>query len=247
MRILSVCGISKSGKTTTVEHIIKELIKRGYSVGSLKDIHFEGFKIDSEGTNTDKHKKAGANPVIARGLRETDVMFSKKLPIEELLQFYTQDFVVMEGVFEPGIPMILTAHDINGLDELDNPFVFAVSGKISGEIKEYKSRPAIDATKNIDSLVSLIEEKVFDRLPMIERECCGLCGFDCIALGERIISGRASPANCLLKNHVSLKIDGKEIEIAPFVQKILKNAVLGIACELRGYKKGHIELEFRNE
>jgi len=247
MRVLSVCGISKSGKTTTVEHIIRELIRRGYSVGSLKDIHFEDFKIDTGDTNTDRHKKAGACPVIARGLYETDVMFGKKLSIDDILGFYIQDYIILEGVFEPGIPMILTAHDISGLTEMDNPFVFAVSGRISSEIDEYKGRPAIDATRNIESLVSLIEEKVFDRLPMIDKKCCGLCGFDCVSMGERIIAGTSSPNDCLLKKNVSLKIDGKKLELAPFVQKILKNAVLGVAGELRGYKKGRIEVEFYNE
>ena len=41
MKVFSVIGISKSGKTTTIENIIKELRKRNYSVGSVKEIHFE--------------------------------------------------------------------------------------------------------------------------------------------------------------------------------------------------------------
>ena len=72
MKIFSVCGISKSGKTTTIELLIKELIRRGYTVGSFKDIHFEQFAIDNEGTNTYRHKQAGARPVTARGISETE-------------------------------------------------------------------------------------------------------------------------------------------------------------------------------
>ncbi|HCS10941.1 MAG TPA: molybdopterin-guanine dinucleotide biosynthesis protein, partial [Clostridiales bacterium] len=52
MKVFSVIGITKSGKTTTIENIIKELRKRNYTVGSVKEIHFEEFKMDVEGTNT---------------------------------------------------------------------------------------------------------------------------------------------------------------------------------------------------
>ncbi|MFA7550797.1 MAG: molybdopterin-guanine dinucleotide biosynthesis protein MobB, partial [Sedimentibacter sp.] len=60
MKVFSVIGITKSGKTTTIENIIKELLKRNYTVGSVKEIHFEQFKMDPEGTNTFRHKTAGS-------------------------------------------------------------------------------------------------------------------------------------------------------------------------------------------
>jgi molybdopterin-guanine dinucleotide biosynthesis protein B len=48
------------------EAIIAELRRRNYRVGSVKDIHFEGFALDQEGTNTHRHKMAGAELVTAR-------------------------------------------------------------------------------------------------------------------------------------------------------------------------------------
>ena len=47
MKLFSVIGITKSGKTTTIENIIRELRKRRYTVGSVKEIHFEAFAIDT--------------------------------------------------------------------------------------------------------------------------------------------------------------------------------------------------------
>ena len=38
-------------------------------MGSVKDIHFEAFAIDTPGTNTYRHRQAGAELVTARGLR----------------------------------------------------------------------------------------------------------------------------------------------------------------------------------
>jgi len=159
MKVFSVYGISGSGKTTTIEYIIRELIRRGYTVGSVKDIHFEQFAMDTAGTNTHRHKQAGAHPVTARGLKETDVMFDSRLPTDAVLRFYHQDFVVLEGTCEPDIPAVITGHTLDDLDRLDKPSVFAVSGKISAEIDEYNGVPAIDATSDIKKLVDLIEQK----------------------------------------------------------------------------------------
>ena len=244
MKVFSIFGVSKSGKTTTAELLIKELIRRGYTVGSLKDIHFEGFAIDTEGSNTNRHTLAGACPVTALGISETDVLFSRRLPLAEILRFYRQDYVILEGTEEPGIPAILTGHSVEELDGRDNPSVFAVSGRIAAQIGEYKGRPAIDATADITKLADLVEQKVYPCLPMIDKDCCGLCGFDCVTLGQRILSGESARKDCLLEKQVSLKINGREIEMAPFVQAVLKNAVLGVARELRGYETGRVQVKF---
>src|SRR5690554_4803402 len=117
MKVFSVFGVSKSGKTTTIEEIIKELSRRRYSVGSVKEIHFEQFTIDENGTNTDRHRKAGSQLVTARGLHETDVLFSKQLPVDKILQFYDHDFVILEGVTDFNVPKVICAHNKQEIDE----------------------------------------------------------------------------------------------------------------------------------
>lgn len=214
MKVISVIGITQSGKTTTIENIIKELKRRNYSVGTVKEIHFHAFHMDVEGTNTDRHKKAGAELVTARGEYETDILFQEKLSIDKILGFYTQDYVLLEGVRDSNIPKILTAHDIQGIeDRLDNS-VFAISGRISTEISEYKGLPAINSMTDVEGLVDLIEEKAFDT--------------------------NLSMNNDL---DIVLKIGGKEIEMVPFASNILKNIVEGFVAELKGYgESGDIEI-----
>ena len=41
MKVIKVQGTTKTGKTTTVEAVIRELRHRGYTVGSVKKIHYE--------------------------------------------------------------------------------------------------------------------------------------------------------------------------------------------------------------
>jgi molybdopterin-guanine dinucleotide biosynthesis protein MobB len=57
--IISIVGKSNSGKTTLVEKLIPELIKKGYRVATIKH-NKHGFDIDHEGKDSWRHKKAGA-------------------------------------------------------------------------------------------------------------------------------------------------------------------------------------------
>lgn len=239
MRVFSVVGITQSGKTTTIENIIKELRKRRYSVGSLKEIHFEEFAIDTEGSNTHRHREAGSQLVTARGYYETDILFQEKLSLDEILRNYDYDFVVLEGVEDDNIPKIVTGHDEEGiLQKLDN-LTFAISGRISNTIDKFNSLPAINAMDDIEELVDLIEEKVYKRLPDFPEECCKECGYSCRELGAKILINEAKREDCVLtKAGVKLEIDGNPIEIVPFVQNILSNAVKGVVKELEGYKEG---------
>ncbi|RBP59680.1 molybdopterin-guanine dinucleotide biosynthesis protein B [Alkalibaculum bacchi] len=247
MKVFSVAGITQSGKTTTIENIIRELRKRRYSVGSVKEIHFEQFAIDTEGTNTHRHKNAGSQLVTARGYHETDILFQNKLDIDHILSFYNHDFVVLEGVDDYDVPKIISAHNEEEVLERMDDLVFAISGRISNTIDELQGLPAINSMENIEKLVDLIEEKVYDKLPAFPEECCNECGYSCRELGSMILKGKAKREECVLENtKVKLQIGGKDIKMVPFVQNILSNAVLGVVSELEGYMKGkeisiHIE------
>lgn len=244
MKIFSVTGITQSGKTTTIENIIKELVKRNYTVGSIKEIHFHDFKMDEEGTNTDRHKKAGSSLVTARGKLETDILHQGKMNINDILKEYSHDFVVMEGVRDTCAPKIVTAHDVKGIDDRLDETTFAISGRISNEITEYKGIPVINSETHIVKLVDLIEEKVFHKLPDVKDECCHECGYTCKEMCANILNGKANRSDCVLSNdNIILKINGKEITMVPFVQKILKNSIEAVLKELDGYSEnGDIEI-----
>lgn len=239
MKLFSVFGITQSGKTTTIENIIRELRKRRYSVGSVKEIHFEQFAIDQEGTNTYRHKAAGSELVTARGYYETDILFPEQLSVEKILRFYQQDYVVLEGVTDYNVPKIITAHNMKEIAERFDASVFAISGKISTQLKEYEGIPVVNALDDITRLVDLIEEKVYEKLPDFPAECCGICGYDCRELGTRILQGKAKREDChISEKSIRLIIDDKEIDMVPFVQNILRNAVEGVVKELEGFRSG---------
>lgn len=159
MRLIMVKGFSKTGKTTTVTALIKELRKRGYSVGTVKDIHYRGFHMDQEGTDTYKHAQAGAVRVAALGEKETDLLFSRRMDIRALLKYYKEDFVILEGDSGADCPVILTARTEDDIEKRMTDRVIAISGVISKERKQYKGLPVINCMEEVQKMADLIEKK----------------------------------------------------------------------------------------
>lgn len=240
MKVFSVYGYSKSGKTTVVEAMVRELTKRRFSVGSIKEIHYEDFKLDTPTSNTGRHRSQGANPVTARGYTETDIMYDSQLTLPQILEHYHQNFVVCEGVTDYNLPKIIAAKTIDELENRWESGIFAISGRVAELLDDtYKGVPVINVLKDPEKLCELVLDKVFDLLPDVDEKCCFQCGYGCRGLTEKIILGEADRNDCIQKTSgVKLFIDGREIGIVPFVEEILRNTCLGVISTLDGYHDG---------
>ena len=209
MRIITVKGFSKTGKTTTVTSLISELKKRGHTVGSIKDIHFKEFEADTPGTDTYKHAEAGACRVTARGPKNTAIIMDERMKMDAILKYYKEDFLIIEGDCGIDSPTIITAETINDIEEKMCPQAIAVSGIISNDkedgITEYAGLPVINGITEVEKMADLIEAATKEKETKLD---------------------------------VELTIDGEEIWMVPFVKETLKNVVVGAVKALDGYEEG---------
>ncbi len=159
MRIVMIKGFSKTGKTTTVTLLIEELRRRGYSVGTVKDIHFEGYRADTPGTDTDKHRRSGAYRVTALGPGDTAVIMDSRMKPEALLKYYKEDFIILEGDCGIKCPTIITGRTTDDIDKRMCDEAFAFSGIISEQMSEYNGFPVVNARKEIGRLADMVEQK----------------------------------------------------------------------------------------
>lgn len=203
-------GFSKTGKTTTVTSLVSELKRRGYTVGTIKDIHFMEFEADVPGTDTYRHAEAGARRVTARGLRSTSIIIDQHMDIDEILKYYKEDFLIIEGDCGIKSPTIITAKTVHDIEEKLSDDAIAVSGVISGEmaeqgIMEYGGLPVINGIEEVEKLADLAEKATKDKETKLD---------------------------------VELTIGGDEIWMVPFVKETLKNVVIGAVKALDGYEEG---------
>ena len=106
--VISVVGISNSGKTTLIVKLVKELKSRSYKVATIKHSH-HSFKLDTEGKDSWLHTQAGADAVVVASknivgmIRQTQ----QELPLTEIIKsLQDMDIIIVEGYKSENIPKI---------------------------------------------------------------------------------------------------------------------------------------------
>ena len=73
MRVIGLAGWSGSGKTTLLARLLPELIRRGFSVSTMKHAHHE-FDVDQPGKDSWRHRSAGATEVLVASAKRWALM-----------------------------------------------------------------------------------------------------------------------------------------------------------------------------
>jgi len=101
VNVIGIVGWKNSGKTTLASALIRELSSRGLTVNSIKHAHHM-VDVDQPGTDSYKHRDAGAREVILAGGQRFAIMHelrgAREPTLDELLaRLGPCDWVVVEG------------------------------------------------------------------------------------------------------------------------------------------------------
>ena len=116
---ISIVGRHNSGKTTIIERLIAELVRRGFDVGSVKHHSHVGFEIDYPGKDSYRHRAAGASEtVIASPGKIAGIKtIEGEMECDEILQLMPgHDLVVVEGYRKSALPTIEVMRSGNDAD-----------------------------------------------------------------------------------------------------------------------------------
>ncbi|MBB3234146.1 molybdopterin-guanine dinucleotide biosynthesis protein B [Phyllobacterium endophyticum] len=111
-RIFGITGWKNSGKTTLTVKLVGELTSRGWKVSTVKHAHHH-FDIDKEGTDSFRHRKAGAGEVAIVSDRRWALMHEladeAEPPLADIIsRFAPCDLVLVEGYKREGHKKIET-------------------------------------------------------------------------------------------------------------------------------------------
>ena len=101
-RVIGIAGWKNSGKTTLAERLVAELASRGRTVATVKHAHHDA-DVDREGTDSFRHRKAGAQEVMLVTARRWALMHEGRENEPEpslgdiLARLSPCDVVVVEG------------------------------------------------------------------------------------------------------------------------------------------------------
>jgi len=98
--ILSIVGKSNTGKTTLIERLIPELVRRGWRVATIKH-NRHGFQMDHEGKDSWRHRNAGARMTVVASPHEVALVADapRDYTMAELRDLFIRDvdLVLAEG------------------------------------------------------------------------------------------------------------------------------------------------------
>jgi molybdopterin-guanine dinucleotide biosynthesis protein B len=168
--VIAVVGGKKSGKTATIEILIKELSQRGYRIAVVKHIPEPDFTIDTIGKDTWKFAQSGAKIIVgvsAGEIATIEKTETRKLSLMEILRkCWDSDFVFLEGFRE----LVAKDRSIYKIDVVRTPDEVAEGLEIFSPILAFtgpyqsksglKRIPYVDNRKDPEKLADLVERLV---------------------------------------------------------------------------------------
>jgi len=172
-QVIAIVGTKKSGKTTTIENLIREFTKRGYKVAAIKHVPEPDHTIDTSGKDTWRYAQAGARTVVSAAFGEIATI--EKVPLETVKlsdlvkKCKGNDLVFIEGLKKKvakrkNIPKIVVA---KSMDEVVNAVeiykpILAFSGSYSTKNLKFES-PYANSLENPEQLADIIETKLLKK------------------------------------------------------------------------------------
>ena len=102
MRVFAISGLSGTGKTTLLERLIHELVKKGYSIATLKSTQEDVSA--PEGTDTWRHQRVGAKTTVLLGPQSTTIRHGRRMTLRGIFADADFDFLLVEGMKRSKIP-----------------------------------------------------------------------------------------------------------------------------------------------
>jgi len=215
---IAVVGSRHSGKTATVEVVVRGLANKGYKVATAKHIPDPNFTIDTKGRDTWRHTKAGAQittavaPKEIATIKKTD---TTKLSLGDITKNCNDntEIIILEGfrsliaqnLTVPKIISVRNSQEINEATKTFKPILAFTTISPRDKFKETKT-PLLNIQNETKELIKIIDKRI-----------------------GPIIAKRREPGD-----FTSIEINDTPLPLNPFVQKVTRNVLLAILSTLKG-------------
>lgn len=165
IKVISIIGYSGSGKTYFIESLIEKLKLRFlFDIGVIKNVH--EHPVDSEGKDSSRYIKAGADLSIIRNkFHEVAFFFRKEMDIQLFINWIVEgpfklDLLFIEGFRKLSYPSILCVKETKNIQTQLSENVKMISGLITTQNETLDPNfeiPVLNINKNFEVFV-----KIFD-------------------------------------------------------------------------------------
>lgn len=168
--IIAVVGSKRSGKTTTIETLTRELSKKGYRIAAVKHVSEPNFTIDTEKKDTWRYAQSGAKTIVCVSATETATIEkteSRNPSIKEIMRKSRNcNVIFIEGLKKmvarkknvQKIVVVKSAEEAIKAKEVYVP-ILTFTGPYSTEKLNLKI-PYVDAIRKPKEIAELVEELI---------------------------------------------------------------------------------------
>ncbi len=224
-KAVSVVGFKKSGKTTLVLELARELTARGRKVAAVKFTH---HGLDLDGTDTSRFAQECVS-VAGIGPKTTTLLWNSARQLQDIFPLLGADIVLVEGGKSlTWLPRFVVLGSGEDESMLGNGLAVATWG--AGEL------PGVRKAASVAELATLAESLAFS-LPGLD---CGACGRDsCLELAREIVAGAADAGACsAMDAKLCVRVGGQRLALNPFVDRLVTGTIRGLLTELKGNVPG---------
>ena len=224
-KAVSVVGFKKSGKTTLVLELARELTARGRKVAAVKFTH---HGLDLDGTDTSRFAQECVS-VAGIGPKTTTLLWNSARHLQDIFPLLGADIVLVEGGKSLSwLPRFVVLGSGEDESMLGNGLAVATWG--AGEL------PGVRKAASVAELATLAESLAFS-LPGLD---CGACGRDsCLELAREIVAGAADAGSCsAMDAKLCVRVGGQRLALNPFVDRLVTGTIRGLLTELKGNVPG---------
>ncbi|MGE4441460.1 MAG: molybdopterin-guanine dinucleotide biosynthesis protein MobB [Desulfomicrobium sp.] len=224
-KAVSVVGYKKSGKTTLVLELARELTARGRKVAAVKFTH---HGLDLEGTDTSRFAQECVS-VAGIGPGTTTLLWNAARPLQDIFPLLDAEIVLVEGGKSlTWLPRIVVLGSGEDESMLDNGLALASWG--AGTL------PGVRKADSLTELATLAENSAF-ALPGLDCEGCGR--ESCLALAREIVAGEADAQSCVaMHGKLCVRVGGQRLALNPFLDRLVTGTIRGLLTELKGNVPG---------
>lgn len=241
IKAVQVIGSKDSGKTHLILELCEFFRSKGLKIGCIKYSHHSLDKADSD---TDKMSQV-ADVVAGISQENSLLFFGKRKGFFEIRSFFDVDLLMVEGGKHEidFLPQILV------VDKGEEQPVFNEDLLIGVYLRQGAT---FDSIKDIIVSYDAIEiaEVILDKGFYLPGLNCGACKKQsCREMGVDILKGKATNRDCVVMadESVTVEIDGKLLELNPFVKNIVKSTIIGMLSSLKGYCEGDIKINIKSK
>ena len=243
MKAIGVIGYKKTGKTSLVTNLARELTQRGYRIATLKHI-LQAKHLDLPFKDTAKHLQH-ATQTAAISPAESVIFFNHRKSLEEMIKYLDADFLLIEGFSqEKTFPKIVCFKESSEAKELFDGLQIGAA-TLTPPSKINLGVPVFNILEDVEKIADLVSKRSF-KLPNLN---CGACGYEtCYELAREIVKGKKSVEDCPpLKPKTEIILNGKLLALNPFASQIVRKTILGMLSSLKGYRRGSIQIKIEEK